>query len=238
MVHLPFASRAEAGRLLAAEVALHKFAATPIVLALPRGGVPVGSVVAAQLHAPLDVVVVRKLGVPWEPELAMGAMAGSFCILNEQLIRELGIADAEVERIVAREQAEIERREKLYRGGRPAPGLRDRDVILVDDGLATGSTMLAAVRYVRSLSPASVMIAIPVGAVDSVRRLREEADDFLCLATPDPISPWPTGISISRRSVTPKQCQMDLPSRSIRRTPRRVRFPQLPKRAWTGIYDL
>jgi putative phosphoribosyl transferase len=186
MLHLPFASRAQDGSLLAAEVAHHKFAATPIILALPRGGVPVGSVIATQLHAPLDVVVVRKLGVPWEPELAMGAIVGSFRILDEQLIVELGISDAEVERIVAREKAEIERREKLYRGGRPAPDVRGRDVILVDDGLATGNTMLAAVRYVRSLSPAAMMIAVPVGAADSVCRLRKEADEFLCLATPEP----------------------------------------------------
>jgi putative phosphoribosyl transferase len=186
MVHLPFASRLQAGSLLAAQVACHRFAATPIVLALPRGGVPVGSVVASQLHSPMDVVVVRKLGVPWQPELAMGAMAGPLRIVDEQLIAELGISDAEVERIAASEKAEIERRERLYRGGRPPPDLRGRHVILVDDGLATGHTMRVAARYVRSLGTATVMIAVPVAHADSVRRLRNEADDFLCLATPEP----------------------------------------------------
>jgi len=185
MTQLPFLDRVEAGRRLAGELARHKLPANVIVLALPRGGVPVGLEVAKALHAPLDVVVVRKLGVPWQPELAMGAIAGGFAqVLNEELIADLRVSRQEVNAAVAKERAELERREKLYRGGRPAPDLRGRVVLLVDDGLATGSTMLVAARYVRSLKPAKMIIAVPVGSVEACERLKKEADDLLCLATP------------------------------------------------------
>jgi putative phosphoribosyl transferase len=147
MVHVPFRDRGEAGRLLAEELASRKLPLNTIVLALPRGGVPIGLTVAKALHAPLDVVVVRKLGVPWQPELAMGAIAGgSGRVLDERLIRELRISHEEVNAVISRERMEAERREKLYRGGRPAPDLRGRTVVLVDDGLATGSTMVVAAR--------------------------------------------------------------------------------------------
>ena len=185
MVPLPFADRLEAGRLLAAELSLHKITQDAVVLALTRGGVPVGFAVADRLGLPLDVIVVRKIGVPWQPELAMGAIAGSVRILDNQLIRELGIYDEDVEGIVAREQAEMKRCEVLNRGWKPALELHGRSVILVDDGLATGSTMLAAARYVRSLKPAKVTIAIPVGFQQACGRLRKEADDLVCLAIPE-----------------------------------------------------
>ncbi len=169
MIQLPFSNRVEAGRLLATELLKHELPPNVVVLALPRGGVPVGLEVAKALHAPLDVVVVRKLGVPWHPELAMGAIAGaSVQVLNEELIADLRISRQEVNAAVAKEKAEVERREKLYRSGRPAPDLDARVVLLVDDGLATGSTMLVAARYVRSFKPVKLIIAVPVGSARSV----------------------------------------------------------------------
>jgi len=187
MIQLPFADRAEAGSLLAAELAKLKLPANVIVLALPRGGLPVGLEVAKKLQAPLDVVIVRKLGVPWQPELAMGAIAsGSVQTLDQDLIRALGISREEVDAVIDKERAEVERREKLYRKGRPALDLRGKTVLLVDDGLATGSTMLVAARYVRSLKPARMLIAVPVGSVQACERLKMEADDCICLATPEP----------------------------------------------------
>ncbi|MGD0076511.1 MAG: phosphoribosyltransferase [Candidatus Binataceae bacterium] len=186
MIQLPFSDRAEAGRLLAAELLRHRLPANVIVLALPRGGVPVGFEVARVFRAPLDVVVVRKLGVPWQPELAMGAIAGSSAqVLNEGLIAQLRVSRHEVNAAVTKERAEVERREKLYRAGRPALNLGDRGVLLVDDGLATGSTMLVAARYVRALKPAKIIIAVPVGSREACNLLRKEADDLVCLATPE-----------------------------------------------------
>jgi putative phosphoribosyl transferase len=186
MIHLPFSDRVEAGRLLGAELAKHKLPPNVVVLALPRGGVPVGLEVAKALHAPLDVVVVRKVGVPWQPELAMGAIAGgSVEVLNEELIADLRVSRQEVNAAVVKERAEVERREQLYRSGQPAPDLRGRAVLVVDDGLATGSTMLVAARYVRSFKPAKMIIAVPVGSSEACRRLKKEADEFVCLATPE-----------------------------------------------------
>jgi predicted phosphoribosyltransferase len=186
VVELPFQDRTEAGRLLGSEIAVRKLPGNVIVLALPRGGLPVGVEVAEALNAPLDVVVVRKLAVPWQPELAMGAITVETRVLDYQLIRELRISDEEVETVVAREMKEVERREKLYRGGRPAPNLRGRTVVIVDDGLATGSTMLVATRAVRSLHPERLIIAVPVGSSDACRLLQREVDECICLAVPEP----------------------------------------------------
>ena len=187
MIQLPFTDREEAGRLLAAALGMMNLPANAIVLALPRGGLPVGLQVAKKLNAPLDVVIVRKLGVPWQPELAMGAIAsGSFQTLDQDLIRELGISREDVDAVIHKERAEVERREKLYRKGLPALDLRGKTALLVDDGLATGSTMLVAARYVRSLKPARMLIAVPVGSVQACERLKPEADDCVCLATPEP----------------------------------------------------
>jgi predicted phosphoribosyltransferase len=186
-MQLPFRDREEAGRLLGAELADRKLPADTIVVALPRGGVPVGLAVASILHAPLDVVVVRKLGVPWQPELAMGAIAGETVqVLDQRLIHDLRISRKDVDAIVARERAEIVRREKLYRGGSPAPDLRGRTVLLVDDGLATGSTMAVAARYVRGWHPRQLIIAVPVASSQAAMRMSEEADRCVCLARPDP----------------------------------------------------
>ncbi len=183
MVHLPFADRLEAGRLLARELSnlAHEDAT---VIGLARGGVPVAFAVADRLNLPLDVMIARKLGVPWQPELAMGAITGTARILNKNMVRQLGISDEEVENAIEQEQEEMHRREAAYRAGKPAADLRGRTAILVDDGLATGSTMVAAVHHVRGLNPAKVIVAVPVGSADAVARLREEADGVVCLAAP------------------------------------------------------
>lgn len=172
--------------MLTAELKRHKLPVNTIVLALPRGGVPIGFEVAQAFRVPLDVVVVRKLGIPRQPELAAGAIAGESFALDEQLIREIRISQQEMDSIVAKERAELERREKLYRHGRSAPNLRARTAVLVDDGLATGSTMLAAARYVHSLGPASLRIAVPVGSSQACQLVERECDECICLTKPQP----------------------------------------------------
>lgn len=182
-----FRDRLDAGRRLAA--ALRRYADDPavIVLALPRGGVPVGYEVARALGAPLDVFLVRKLGVPGREELAMGAIAsGGVRVVNREVVREYGLTDADLDVVAAEEAEELHRREGAYRDGRPAPDLRGRTVVLVDDGLATGSTMRAAVAAVRRLGPAKVVVAVPVGAAETCREFRGIADDVVCLQSPEP----------------------------------------------------
>lgn len=187
MVQLPFRDRFAAGRVLGAALAGHNLPDNTIVLGLARGGVAVGFGVATTLNIPLDVVVVRKIGVPWQPELALGALAGGeIRALDQNLIHQLGVTEAEIHAVVAKETVEAERRESLYRRGRPAPDLYNRTVILVDDGLATGSSMLAAVRYADSFQPAGIIIAAPVGSAQACRELRRAADEVVCLVTPDP----------------------------------------------------
>jgi predicted phosphoribosyltransferase len=156
-----------------------------IVLALPRGGVPVAYEVARALRAPLDVFIVRKLGLPGQEELAMGAVAsGGVRVLNEPLVRVLGITDRVIDGVASRERQELARREQLYRGDRPPLDVRGRIVILVDDGLATGATMHAAVAALRRQQPARIVVAVPVAAPETCERLRLVADDVLCLTTP------------------------------------------------------
>jgi putative phosphoribosyl transferase len=182
-----FKDRMHAGQLLAKRLEAYARRPDAIVLALPRGGVPVGYAVAKALELPLDVMLVRKLGVPGHEELAMGAVAsGGQLVLAPDVVQMLGIPDEIIEAAARRELAEIERREKLYRSGRPPLQLQDRVVILVDDGLATGSTMLAAVQAVRTQNPARVVVAVPVGAPDTCRKLSSEADEVICLRTPEP----------------------------------------------------
>jgi len=183
---LPFRNRIDAGRLLGAEVVEHNLPEPRIVLGLTRGGVPVAKGVAAALGAPLDVLVVRKLGVPWQPELAMGAIAGGVRTLDERLMQEIGITESELERIVDRESAEAQRREMLFRQGRPAPEIEGHTVIIVDDGLATGSSMVAAVRYVENARPAGIVVATPVGSKQAVQNLKRLVSEVICLATPEP----------------------------------------------------
>jgi len=181
-----FSNRTEAGRLLAEKLVKYAGRADVIVLGLPRGGVPVAYEVAKRLGVPLDVFIVRKLGVPGFEELAVGAIAsGGVRVLNQDVMRALPNAEATIESITARETAELERREQSYRDGRPAPELRDRVVILVDDGLATGATMRAAVKALRHRGAAKIVVAVPVGPPDTCREFEEEADETICASVPE-----------------------------------------------------
>ena len=163
-----------------------------VVLALPRGGAPVAYEVARSLGAAKDVFLVRKLGVPWQEELAFGAIAsGGTKVIDAPLVRELGLSHSDIQAITAREQMELERRERAYRDGRPAVDVRSRIAILVDDGLATGSSMLAAVRALRTLAPARIVVGVPVAPQNTCERLRSEADEVVCAYTPEPF--WAVG---------------------------------------------
>jgi putative phosphoribosyl transferase len=184
----PFANRDEAGRLLGDEV-VKRIGRPPdaIVLALPRGGVPVGYAVAQALGAPLDVFVVRKLGVPGHEELAMGAIAsGGVRVLNEEVLSDLRLSPSAIEAVAEREERELQRRERSYRGNRPPLDIEGRMVIAVDDGLATGSTMRAAVRALRAMRPRSIVVAVPVAAPYTCQEFRAEVDEMICLRTPEP----------------------------------------------------
>jgi putative phosphoribosyl transferase len=180
-----FANRAEAGRFLAEKLDNYAGRDDVIVLGLPRGGVPVAYEVAQRLRLPLDVFIVRKLGVPGFEELAAGAIAsGGVRVLNDDVVRALPNAEAIIESVTARETAELERREQSYRDGRPAPELRDRIVILVDDGLATGATMRAAVTALRQRGAAKIIVAVPVGAPETCRELLDLVDELVCGIAP------------------------------------------------------
>jgi putative phosphoribosyl transferase len=182
-----YQDRRDAGKRLTRSLEQFAGRADVVVLALPRGGVPVGFEVAEALGAPLDVFIVRKLGVPGHEEYAMGAVAsGGVIVLNEEATGSLGIPASMIEAVAAREQKEIVRRDRLYRGTRPPLDVRDKTIILVDDGLATGSTMRAAVEALRNRSPKRIVVAVPVGAVSSCRQLREIADEVICPSTPEP----------------------------------------------------
>jgi putative phosphoribosyl transferase len=181
-----FLNRAEAGRLLAEKLEKYAGRDDVIVLGLPRGGVPVAYEVAKRLGVPLDVFIVCKLGVPGFEELAAGAIAsGGVRVLNQDVMRALPNADETIESITARETAELERREQSYRDGRPAPELRNRVVILVDDGLATGATMRAAVKALRQRGVAKIVVAVPVGPPDTCREFEDEADETICASMPE-----------------------------------------------------
>ena len=183
-----FHDRAEAGRLLAEKLTAYANRQDIRVLALPRGGVPVAFEIAKALRAPLDVFLVRKLGVPGHEELAMGAIAsGGIVVHNDEVIGNLDISSQEIDTVVAREQQELERRERLYRGDRPFPDLHGCTVILVDDGLATGATMRAAVVAVRQHQPAHSVIAVPIAAPDTCEALGTQVDEIICAMTPDPM---------------------------------------------------
>jgi predicted phosphoribosyltransferase len=183
----PFRNRGDAGRQLAGCLTEFAGRSDVVVLALPRGGVPVAAEVAAALSAPLDVFLVRKLGVPDHPELAMGAIAeGGVKVLSNRLIRELAVPASLVEQVAVRERLELDRRAHAFRGGRLPPSLAGRVAILIDDGLATGSTMEAAVRAVRAQKPAQIIVAVPVGAADTVVRLSALADRVVVVDTPEP----------------------------------------------------
>ena len=182
-----FRDRTDAGRQLAANLGAYVNRSDVVVLGLPRGGVPVAFEVARHLGAQLDVFVVRKLGLPGQSELAMGAIAGgSIEVLNHDVIDHLGVPRAIVDRVIARERTELQRRESAFRLNRDAIDVAGKTVIVVDDGLATGSTMTAAIAALRQRRPGRIVVAVPVGAEETCQRLRAAADDVVCLATP-----WP-----------------------------------------------
>lgn len=182
-----FRNRTDAGKKLAERLSGYSGRKDLLVLALPRGGVPVAYEVARELGAELDVFIVRKLGVPGHEELAMGAIAsGGVRVLNMDVVRSLGIIDSTIAAVAAAEQVELERREQLYRKGRPEPTLAGRSVILIDDGLATGATMNAAVKAVRSQKPAHLTVAVPTAAKDTCEAFASEVDEVICLTTPEP----------------------------------------------------
>ncbi|MGH8248613.1 MAG: phosphoribosyltransferase [Gammaproteobacteria bacterium] len=184
---MKFRNRTEAGRLLATKLAGYAHRSDLVVLALPRGGLPVAYEVAEELHAPLDIFLVRKLGVPGHEELALGAIAtGGVRLLNEDVVRYFEISRQTIDAVTVKEQKELERRERLYRKGRAPLNVNGRTVILVDDGLATGSSMRAAAAAVRQQQPARIVVAVPVAATATCEELSTEVDEIVCADTPEP----------------------------------------------------
>ena len=184
---VPFKDRRDAGRKLAQKLTAHAGKPNTLILALPRGGVPVAYEVALALNAPLDIFIVRKLGLPEREELAIGAIAtGGVRVLNRDIIRMLGIPEEVINFVAKRELQELDRRERLYRGDRPAPDVRDRTVILIDDGLATGASMRAAIAGLRAQHPARLVVAVPTAAEDVCEAFRPEVDEIVCAITPEP----------------------------------------------------
>jgi putative phosphoribosyl transferase len=180
-----FQDRTGAGRELAAKLA--DYTADALVLALPRGGVPVGFEVANALGVPLDVLLVRKLGAPVQEELAMGAIASAgVSVINDDVIRALHVSEQEIAAVVEQEEKELFRRHHLYRGERPFPKVENSTVMLIDDGVATGATMRVAILVLRQQNPKRIVVAVPVGAADTCEMLRHEADEVVCTATPTP----------------------------------------------------
>ncbi len=210
-----FRDRAEAGRQLAALLSGYAHRPDLLVLALPRGGVPVAYEVARALDAPLDVFLVRKLGVPGHEELAMGAIAsGGVRVLNDDVVESLRLPLSIIDQVTAREQEELQRRERAYRGDRPPPDAQGRTVILVDDGLATGSTMRAAAAAVRRQQPARIVVAVPVAAASTCDTLRAEVDEVVCVLAPEPF--YAVGIWYEDFSQTTDDEVRDLLARARR----------------------
>ena len=218
----PFRNRSDAGQALARKLSAYANRPDTLVLALPRGGLPVAFEVAEALNAPLDVFLVRKLGVPGYEELAMGAIAsGGIRIVNRDVIRELRIGQQDIERVAAIESDELARRERLYRGDRPPLDVQDRTVILIDDGLATGSTMRAAAEAIRQQRPARLIVAVPIAATDTCEAFRSEVDEIICAVTPEPF--YAVGLWYEDFSQTTDDEVRDLLARSRRTEGDRVR---------------
>lgn len=215
---IPYTDRHDAGRQLAARLMAYADRPDVLVLALPRGGVPVAFEVARTLHAPLDVFLVRKLGVPGQEELAMGAIAsGGVRVLNQDLVEALRIPEPVIDAVAAREEQELDRRERLYRDDRPPPDVRGRTVILVDDGLATGATMRAAAATLRQQQPARIVIAVPLAAPSVCREFEAEVDEIVCIATPEPF--YAVGLWYDDFSPTTDEEVRDLLRRSAQSHP-------------------
>lgn len=183
----PFKDRRDAGRKLAQKLSVNAGKPDILVLALPRGGVPVAYEVALALSAPLDVFIVRKLGLPGREELAMGAVAsGGVRVLNGDIVRMLSIPEEVINIVVKRELRELKRREELYRGNRPTPEVRERTILLIDDGLATGASMRAAIAGLRAQDPARIVVAVPTAAPEACEAFQAEVDEIVCAITPEP----------------------------------------------------
>lgn len=186
-MEIRFKDRAEAGQILAKKLSAYKNTPNLLVLALPRGGVPVAYQVARGLNAPLEVFVVRKLGMPGHEELAMGAIAsGGVRILNPNVVRDYQVSEADIRAVTSREQKELERREQKYRAGLPPLNVKDKTIILIDDGLATGSTMLAAITALKTMKPAELVIAVPTASEQICASFRPLVDEIVCVITPEP----------------------------------------------------
>jgi putative phosphoribosyl transferase len=182
-----FKDRTDAGKKLAKELSKYANRADVLILALPRGGVPVAFEVAKELNVKLDVFIVRKLGVPQNEELAMGAIASdNIRVLNEDVVRSYQIPENVIDTVTANELRELERRERTYRENRPKPEISGKTVILIDDGLATGATMQAATAALKTKNPAKIVIAVPTAATDTCRAFEEKVDEIICIATPEP----------------------------------------------------
>lgn len=212
-----FKDRRSAGQRLTEKLSQYANRPDVLVLALPRGGVPVAFEVATALNVPLDVFLVRKLGVPSHEELAMGAIAsGGVRVLNEDVVRSLNLSEATIDQVAAKEQQELERRERLYRDGRPAPNLREHTVILVDDGLATGATMRAAVMALRQQQPTRIVIAVPVSSPETCQEFEDEVDEIICAVTPRPF--YSVGLWYDNFSQTTDEEVRDLLKRAVEST--------------------
>lgn len=184
-----FRDRTDAGQQLAQKLGQYQSQKDTLILALPRGGVPIAYELTTALNLPMSIFLVRKLGVPWHEELAMGALAEKdICILNKSLITQLGITEAQIQTILEKEQKELVRRLQCYRQGRPLPNLQDKTVILVDDGIATGASLKTAIRSIETFQPKNIVLAVPVASRDSIQELTPHVSKFICLITPEVFS--------------------------------------------------
>ena len=225
-----YVNRADAGRALARMLAAYADRSDAIVMGLPRGGVPVAYEVAQALGLPLDIFLVRKLGVPGQEELAMGAIAtGGVRVLNDDVVGPLGVDAATLDRVAAREQQELERREAAYRDGRPRPDVEGRTVLLVDDGLATGSTMLVAIRALQLQHPARIVVAVPAAAPSVCAEIGREVDEIICAITPEPF--YAVGLWYDDFSETSDDDVRTLLHQASRRA---TRTDADPAQAWDG----
>ncbi|MGZ8184042.1 MAG: phosphoribosyltransferase [Methylobacter sp.] len=215
---MKFRNRRQAGQLLADKLMAYANRTDVLILALPRGGVPVAFEVAQALNAPLDIFVVRKLGLPGHEELAMGALAsGNVRVLNDDVVNRMHISEKVINAVAAQEQRELERRERLYRNDRPPFSVRGRTVILIDDGLATGSTMRAAVSALRRQNPAALVVAVPVAAPETCEEFKREVDEIICAYTPEPF--YAVGLWYEDFSQTGDDEVRDLLARAAQATP-------------------